>query len=125
MDVDRALVVHGDGLDEIGLHGETTVAEVDGDTVEEYVLTPEDIGVGGAPVEEVAGGSPRENARDLRRVFEGEETGAKRDIVLANSGAALYVAGVADGIEDGVEAARNAVVEGEAVRQLRALAETQ
>jgi len=125
MDVERALVVHGDGMDEIALHGETTVAEVDGTSVEEYTLTPDEIGVEAAPVEDVAGGTPAENADDLRRIFEGEETGAKRDIVLANSGAALYVAGVASSIEEGVETARNAIEEGKAAEKLRALAETQ
>ena len=125
MDVERALVVHGAGMDEIALHGETTAAEVDGDSVEEYAVTPQDIGLKEAPVEEVAGGSPEENARHLRRIFEGEQRGAKRDIVLANSGAALYVAGITSSVEEGVEVARNAVDEGRAKEKLDALAETQ
>jgi len=125
MDVERALVVHGAGMDEIGLHGETAVAEVDGDSVEEYTLAPDDIGLDEAPAEEVAGGTPEENARHLRRIFEGEETGAKRDIVLANSGAALYVAGIASSLEEGVETARNAVEEGRAEEKLHQLVETQ
>ncbi|MDZ7688563.1 MAG: anthranilate phosphoribosyltransferase [Halobacteriales archaeon] len=125
MDVERALVVHGAGMDEIALHGETTVAEVDGESVEEYAVTPDEIGLEEAPVEDVAGGTPQENARHLRRIFEGDETGAKRDIVLANSGAALYVAGVASSVEEGVEVARNAIEEGRAAEKLRALAETQ
>ena len=125
MDVERALVVHGDGMDEIALHGETTVAEVDGEDVEQYTVSPEGIGVESAPVEAVAGGTPAENARDLRGIFEGEEDGAKRDIVLANSGAALYVAGIASSVEEGVEVARNAVDEGSATDKLKALSETQ
>jgi anthranilate phosphoribosyltransferase len=125
MDVERALVVHGAGMDEIALHGETTVAEVDGDTVEEYTVTPDEIGVEEAPVEAVGGGSPEENARDLRRIFEGDEDGAKRDIVLANSGAAVYVAGITDSIDEGVEVARNAIEEGDAAEKLRVLTETQ
>ncbi|MFP4174410.1 MAG: anthranilate phosphoribosyltransferase [Halobacteriales archaeon] len=125
MDVERALVVHGDGMDEIALHGETTVAEVDGEEVEEYTLTPGEIGVEEAPVEAVAGGTPYENARDLRAIFEGNEDGAKRDIVLANSGAAVYVAGLASSVEEGVEIARNAVEGGAAAQKLRELAETQ
>lgn len=125
MDVERALVVHGAGMDEIALHGETTVAEVDGDTVEEYTVTPDEIGVEEAPVEAVGGGSPEENARDLRRIFEGDEDGAKRDIVLANSGAAVYVAGIAESIDEGVEVARNAIEEGDAAEKLRVLTETQ
>lgn len=125
MDVERALVVHGAGMDEIALHGETTVAEVDGDSVEEYTLVPADVSLDDAPADAVAGGTPQENAHHLRRIFEGDETGAKRDIVLANSGAALYVAGVASSVEEGVEVARNAVGEGRAAEKLRELAETQ
>jgi anthranilate phosphoribosyltransferase len=125
MDVERALVVHGAGMDEIALHGETTVAEVDGESVEEYTLEPGEIGVESAPVEAVAGGTPDENADDLRSVFEGEEDGAKRDIVLANSGAAVYVAGLASSVKEGVEVARNAIEEGRASDKLQTLAETQ
>jgi anthranilate phosphoribosyltransferase len=118
MSVDHALVVHGDGMDEIGLHGETRVAEVQGGTVEEYTLTPGDIGLESAPVEAVAGGTPEENAADLRGIVTGEMTGPKRDIILANAGAAVYVAGVADSIQDGVEAARAAIDDGRAAAKL-------
>jgi anthranilate phosphoribosyltransferase len=121
MSVDRALVVHGDGMDEIGLHGETVVAEVDGDDIEEYTLTPDDIGLASAPVEAVAGGTPQENAADLRGIVTGEVTGAKRNIILANAGAAVYVAGLADSIADGVEAARGAIDDGRAAEKLEQL----
>ena len=125
MDVESALVVHGAGMDEIALHGETTVAEVRGDDVEEYTLVPDDVGLEEASPEDVAGGSPEENARHLRRIFEREETGAKRDIVLANSGAALYVSGIAPSLEEGVEIARDAIEEGHAEEKLHQLVETQ
>jgi len=129
MDVERALVVHGSGLDEIAVHGPTTVAEVDGEGVTEYTLAPADLGLEEAPIEAVAGGSPTENARDLRGILEGEVTGPKRDIVLANAGAAIYVSGEApgtgrrtadpiDGIEAGVERAREAIDSGRAARTL-------
>jgi anthranilate phosphoribosyltransferase len=114
MAVDRALVVHGSGMDEIALHDETLVAEVDGDDIEEYAIEPEDVGLASAPVEAVAGGTPEENAADLRGIVTGEVGGAKRDIILANAGAAVYVAGIADSIEEGVEAAANAIDEGDA-----------
>jgi anthranilate phosphoribosyltransferase len=125
MDVDRALVVHGAGLDEIALHAETTVAEVDGDEISEYVLSPADMGLEGAPIEAVAGGSPAENAEDLRGVVSGEIDGPKRDIILANAGAAIYVAGAADSIEDGANVAREAILEGDAERKLASLRESQ
>ena len=112
MPVDRALVVHGDGMDEIALHGPTTAAEVDGDDVTEYEITPDDVGLDRAPVSEIAGGTPEENARDLEGIVRGEVTGPKRDVILANAGAAAYVAGEADSLADGVEAAANAIDDG-------------
>jgi anthranilate phosphoribosyltransferase len=118
LDVERALVVHGDGLDEIGLHAETTVAEVDGGEIEEYTVEPADFGLDAAPVEAVAGGTPEENAADLRAIVEGEETGPKRDIILANAGAAIYAAGEAESLEAGAERAREAIESGAAADQL-------
>lgn len=123
MDVERALVVHGSGLDEIAIHGPTRVAEVSesGSAVEEYTLTPDEIGLECAPIKAVAGGSPGENADDLRGIVTGELTGPKRDIVLANAGAALYVAGEADSIESGTARARETIESGAAATTLDAL----
>ncbi|AQL43718.1 anthranilate phosphoribosyltransferase [Halorientalis sp. IM1011] len=118
MPVEHAMVVHGAGLDEIGIHDETVVAEVQGDSVEQYRLTPDDLGLDRADIEAVAGGSPQENAADLRGIVEGEVTGPKRDIILANAGAAVYVAGEADSHRDGVERARQAIEEGRAAEKL-------
>lgn len=109
MATERALVVHGSGLDEIAIHDSTSVAEVTDDSIEEYTLEPADLGVSAAPIASVAGGTPIENAADLRNIVSGELTGPKRDIVLANAGAAIYVAGEADTIESGVERAREAI----------------
>jgi len=124
MPVDRALVVHGSGMDEIGLHDETTVAEVDGDSIEEFTLTPDDLGLNSAPIADVAGGTPEANAADLEAILTGEEQGAKRDLILANAGAAIYVAGEADSLTDGVEAAATAIDDGGAAAKLAALRET-
>jgi len=121
MEVDRALVVHGAGMDEIALHDETTVAEVDGDEVTEFTLTPEDLGLDSAPIEDVAGGTPEANAADLEAIVTGEETGPKRDLILANAGAAIYVAGEAESLAAGVDAAANAIDSGDAAAKLDAL----
>ncbi|WP_435364472.1 anthranilate phosphoribosyltransferase [Haloarchaeobius sp. DYHT-AS-18] len=118
MNIERALVVHGSGMDEICIHDETVVAEVDGDTIEEYTLTPEDLGLERAPVEAVAGGSPEENAADMTGILRGEVTGPKRDIILANAGAAIYIAGGADSLQAGVEKAREAIDSGAAAGKL-------
>ncbi|WP_137284978.1 anthranilate phosphoribosyltransferase [Halorussus salinisoli] len=121
MNVERALVVHGSGMDEIAIHDETTVAEVHGDDIEEYTITPADLGLPRHDVSAVAGGTPEENAADLRGIVEGDVTGAKRDIILANAGAAIYVAGEADSLEDGAERAAKAIDDGGAADQLEEL----
>jgi anthranilate phosphoribosyltransferase len=121
MDVDRALVVHGAGLDEIAVHGETTVAEVEGDAIEEYTLEPADLGVGAHDVAAVSGGSPAENAAAMEAIVEGRAAGARRDIVLANAGAAIYVADGATSLRDGVERAATAIDDGDAAAKLEAL----
>ena len=121
MDVEHALVVHGSGLDEMAIHGETTVAEVRGEDVEEYTLAPEDVGLERSGIEEIAGGDPEANAADLRGIVEGRIEGAKRDIILLNAGAAIYVAGEADSIEAGVDCAREAIDTGAAADRLDAL----
>ena len=124
MPVDRALVVHGAGMDEIGIHSETVAAEVDGEEVTEFEITPEDLGLDRAPIEAVSGGTPEENAEDLRGIVDGSVTGPKRDLILANAGAAIYVAGLADSIEDGVEAAAQAIDGGDAAETFAALCGT-
>jgi len=121
MDVERAMVVHGDGLDEIAIHGETRVAEVDGDEIEEYTLVPEDIGLTTHDIEDVAGGTPEENAADLQGLVEGTVTGAKQEIILANAGAAIYVAGMADSHAEGVDLARDAIESGDAAEKFEDL----
>jgi anthranilate phosphoribosyltransferase len=121
MDIDRALVVHGDGLDEFALHGESTVAEVRGDDIEEYTVTPDDFGLEAAPIEAVAGGTPEENAEDLTGIVTGDLAGPKRDIILANAGAAIYVAGEADSLEAGAERAAEAIDSGAAEETLQTL----
>jgi anthranilate phosphoribosyltransferase len=118
MDVDRALVVHGSGMDEIAVHGETRVAEVDGADVEEYTLAPTNVGVEESPVSAVAGGTPTENAADMRGILKGEVDGAKRDVVVVNAGAAVYVAGEASDLAAGVDEARDAIDSGAAAAKL-------
>ena len=121
MDVERALVVHGSGMDEIAVHGETTVAEVDGEEIEEYTLTPGNLSLQRHDIEAVAGGTPAENAADMQDIINGDLEGAKRDIILANAGAAIYIAGETDSIAEGVERARHGIEDGEAGEKLAEL----
>ncbi|MFC6733311.1 MULTISPECIES: anthranilate phosphoribosyltransferase [unclassified Haladaptatus] len=124
MDVERALVVHGAGLDEIAIHDETVVAEVTGEDIEEYTITPADLGLEAHPIEAVAGSTPEANARDLEGIVAGEVTGAKRDIILANAGAAIYISGEATSLEAGVDRAREAIDSGAALEKLNKLRQT-
>jgi anthranilate phosphoribosyltransferase len=121
MDVEHALVVHGSGLDEIALHDETTAAEVVGDDIEQRRLTPGDFDLDGAPIDAIAGGSPTANAADLEAIVTGDETGPKRDVILANAGAALYVAGAADTLTEGAELAQQAIADGAAAETLNTM----
>ncbi|WP_144922741.1 anthranilate phosphoribosyltransferase [Halorubrum salsamenti] len=122
MSVERALVVHGAGMDEIGIHDETVAAEVVGDEVTEFTIAPEeDLGLDRAPIEDVAGGTPEENAADLRGIVDGSVTGPKRELILANAGAAIYVAGEADTLAAGVERAAEAIDSGAAAAKFSAL----
>ncbi|APE94925.1 anthranilate phosphoribosyltransferase [Halodesulfurarchaeum formicicum] len=121
MPVEHALVVHGSGLDEIAIHDKTVVAEVTGDSIEEYTLQPADMGLERARIEAVAGGSPEENAEHLTGILNGTVQGPMRDIILANAGAAIFVAGEAASIQEGAEVAAQAIDSGAAMEKLRAL----
>jgi len=117
----RAWVVNGsDGLDEITVTGPTTVAEWRDGRVATFEVSPEDVGLDRADPADLRGGDGPENAEALRAVLDGHK-GAYRDIVLMNAGAALVVAGKADGLKDGVAQAARAIDEGGARARLDAL----
>jgi len=118
---EHALVVHGDdGLDEITTTGVTRVAEVRGGSVRTYTLEPERFGVRRAHLSELAGGGPEENAAAMRRVF-AEAVGPLADVTAVNAGAALYVGGVAESLEEGYERARATLASGAAAAKLEEL----
>ncbi|MFL6198736.1 MAG: anthranilate phosphoribosyltransferase [Thermoanaerobaculia bacterium] len=114
---EHALVVHGDGLDEITTTGTTTVSEVRGGEVRTYTLEPERFGLRRVRVEDLAGGRPEDNAALMQRVF-GGETGPLAEVTALNAGAAIYVAGLAPTLEEGVEAARSVLASGAAAGKL-------
>jgi anthranilate phosphoribosyltransferase len=121
---EHALVVHGhDGLDEISVSAPTHVCELRDGGLRSYDVTPEEIGLRRHEAEAVRGGDTRENARMAQAVLSGE-TGAPRDIVLANAGAALYVGGEAESIRDGVRVAAQAIDSGRAREKLAELVAT-
>ena len=115
----KALVVHGtDGMDEITVTDTTLVAEVGDSGIEEYEISPEDFGLSRHAPDGLLGGDAHLNARILRDVLSGAETGAARDVVLLNAGAAIYVAGEAKAIEEGVRQAGESIGSGAAERAL-------
>ncbi len=120
--VQRALVVSGeDGLDEVSIAGATHVVEVIGESVRRYTVTPEDAGLRRAPNANdpaLAGGSPAENASITQAILAGEIDGPAADLALINAGGAIYAAGVAATLAEGVEAARAAIATGAAARAL-------
>ena len=117
----HALAVHSrDGLDEISVCAPTLVCELRDGALRTYELTPAEIGLEIHDPEELRGGDAAANAEIAGRILGGEK-GARRDIVLANAAAALYVGGLAASIRDGVELAASVIESGEARRKLESL----
>jgi anthranilate phosphoribosyltransferase len=120
---DRAWVVHGaDGIDEISPTGYTKVSECRAGSVRTFYLHPSDFGLRKVPLEALAGGDAAENAGIVRRVLAGEP-GPRREAVLLNAAAGLFVAGTAISIRDGVDAAAAAIDSGRAATTLARLVE--
>lgn len=120
--VERGMVVSGeDNMDEITLTGATTVSEIRDGAVTTFTITPEQFGMKRVSLEELRGGSGGENAKITRAILDGTERGAKRDIVLLNAGATLYVGGVAESMEAGVKLAAEAIDSGAAAQKLEEL----
>lgn len=120
----HALVVTGeDGLDDITVTGATTIFEVRGDAVTRSVITPFDLGLSVHRPEAIEGGDAQQNAELLRTVFAGDGPLALRDLVCAQAGAGLYVAGLAASIRQGVEQSIAAIDEGDAAARVGAFVE--
>lgn len=119
--VRRGMVVYGqDKLDEISLSAPTTVCEIKDGWFKSRVITPEEFGFARCAREDLKGGTPAENAAITRAILNGAQ-GHKRNAVLLNAGAALYIAGKADTTADGVALAGELIDSGEATRTLEKL----
>jgi anthranilate phosphoribosyltransferase len=118
--VDRALIVSSeDGLDEVSSAAPTRVVEVNGSELRSYVLDPADAGIEPDGGEVLAGGSPEENAAVTRGILQpAGKAPAGEALAAINAGAAIYAAGAADSIAEGVEAAREAIADGRAAAAL-------
>jgi anthranilate phosphoribosyltransferase len=117
----HCMVVHGeDGLDEITLNGVTQVSELKDGSIRTYALDPQQLGLRRRSLNEVQGGDPARNARIALDVLSGE-SGAEREIVLLNAGAAIYVGGKASSVKEGVTLAAASIDSGRALAKLDAL----
>lgn len=117
----RAMIVSSlDGLDEISISAPTQVSELKNGVVTTYEITPQELGLSTHPLEDVLGGDAAENAAIITGVLQGD-LNPYRDIVLANAGACIYVAGLADTLQEGVEKAKNVVDSGAALLKLEQL----
>jgi anthranilate phosphoribosyltransferase len=116
--VKRGMVVYGqDKLDEISASAPTSIVEIDNGSFKKYEITPEQFGLKRCDKSELVGGTPAENAEITKAILKGEK-GAKRDAVVMNAGAALYVAGKADSFENGVRLAEQTIDSGAAYKKL-------
>lgn len=117
----HVMVVHAqDGMDEISISAPTQVAELKDGKVSGYTIAPIDFGMETASLEELRVGSAEESLAMIRGVF-ADQPGPARDIVCLNAGAAIYVAGCADSLAAGIEAARSAISSGKAAEVLQNL----
>lgn len=114
-----AMVVNGyGGLDELTVTGPNRVSHYHDGKVDSFELDPQALGFDGASISELYGGDPQTNANILRGVLDGSVRGAKRDVVLLNAGAALFVAGKANDIPAGIKLADEVLTSGAAVQKL-------
>lgn len=117
--VDRGMVVYGqDSLDEISMCAPTSVCEIRDGKFTSYEITPEQFGYERCEKGALTGGTPAENAEITKAILKGEEKGPKRQAVCLNAGAALYIAGKAASIEEGVKLAESLIDSGAALKKL-------
>ena len=116
--VTRGMVVYGtDRLDEISLSSPTRICEIKDGWYRTFTIRPEDFGFKTCSKDELVGGTPEKNAAITRAILKGEKS-AKRDAVLLNAGASLYIGGKADSFKDGVELAAELIDSGKALEVL-------
>lgn len=117
--VRRGLVVYGqDRLDEISVSAPTTVCEIRDGFYRTSVICPEDFSMERGSKDEIVGGTPQENAQIIRDILSGKQQGTRRNIVLMNAGAALYISGKADSVADGIALSAELIDSGKAMKTL-------
>jgi anthranilate phosphoribosyltransferase len=117
---ERTFVIHGAGIDELPLDDSGVLYQVGPDGIERHEIPASKLGLHVTPTSRLRGGTPDENARTIESVFRGE-SGAKRDVVLLNAGAAFLVAGEVEQLEGGIEKAALTIDAGLATELLERL----
>lgn len=122
MGMKRAAVIHGSGLDEVAIHGETLVAEIKDGKIEEYSLTPEDFGVKTFPLEAIKGGEPEENRAIISEILTGKGTEAQMSAVAINVALLLRLFGQED-LKANTQQALDVMASGKAFELVQQLAQ--
>lgn len=123
MKINRAMVVHSDGLDEISTMGPTKILELKKGQITASKIDPADFGIEPADFEELKGDDPQTNAKIVSEIITAKDTGPKKDIVVLNAAAAIIVAGLAKGFDSAIKLAQNSITEGKANQALKKLIE--
>jgi anthranilate phosphoribosyltransferase len=119
----RALIVHGQGMDEISLLGKTRIVELRDGTISSFEIDPGDHGIANASIEVLGSGDAIANAATIRDILAGKDRGPRRDIVVLNAAAALVVAELADSFEGAIPLAKASIDDGKALQCLEKLVE--
>ena len=118
--VKRAMVVHGSGLDEIALHGDTQVVEIKEGKLIERLICPSDFGLSTFGLDAIKGGTPIENAQYIEAILEGKGQEAHNSAVIINCAALLYLHGKADNLKEAATLASSVLASGKAQQTLNA-----
>ncbi|MGL1958435.1 MAG: anthranilate phosphoribosyltransferase [Colwellia sp.] len=119
--VKRAFVVHGSGLDEIALHGETQVVEIDNGKLIERIISPQDFGLKNYSLEAIKGGTPTENAEIIKAILSGEGKEAHNAAVIINCAALLYLHNKASDLKSAATLATQVLTSGKGLKTLEQL----
>ncbi|WP_116644631.1 anthranilate phosphoribosyltransferase [Salinivibrio sp. HTSP] len=122
LNMTRAAVVHGDGLDEVAIHGPTTVAEITPTQIEHYTLTPSDFGVSQYPLDSIAGGTPEQNRAMISAILQGKGTDAQQAAVAVNVALLLRLFGQED-LKANTQQALDVMASGKPYTIMQALAQ--
>lgn len=119
--VKRAFVVHGSGLDEIALHGETQVVEIKDGELIERTITPQDFGLKSYSLDDIKGGTPQENADIIKAILSGQGQEAHNAAVIINCAALLYLHDKADNLKAAAQLANEVLQSGKGLETLEQL----